>query len=67
MTATTSTTTPQGGETPKPDLGSVTIDGIPVAVPKGTELPMQPACEADAIEGLGEKVRDWWRSLTQRQ
>ena len=36
MTATTNTTPAQGGETPKPDLVSVTIDGIPVAVPKGT-------------------------------
>jgi penicillin-binding protein 1B len=36
---------------------------ISVAVPKGTELPMQPACEADSSEGLGERVMDWWRGL----
>lgn len=35
MTATTTPTTPQG-EAPKPDLVSVSIDGILVAVPKGT-------------------------------
>jgi penicillin-binding protein 1B len=38
---------------------------IMVALPKGTELPMQPACDAGTLEGLGEKVRNWWRSLSQ--
>jgi penicillin-binding protein 1B len=40
---------------------------ISVALPKGTELPMQPSCDAGTLEGLGEKVRSWWRSLTQQQ
>jgi penicillin-binding protein 1B len=39
---------------------------ISVAVPEGIELPMQAGCEADAPEGIGERVRDWWRDLTQQ-
>lgn len=38
---------------------------ILVALPKGAELPMQPACDAGRLEGLGERVRNWWRGLNQ--
>lgn len=47
-----------------PDCGE---DPIAVAVPRGTELPMQPACEANTSEGIGDRVSRWWRGLTQRQ
>jgi penicillin-binding protein 1B len=40
---------------------------IMVALPTGTELPMQPACETGRLEGIGERVRDWWRSISQVQ
>lgn len=36
---------------------------VVVAVPRGTELPMQPACEATTTEGIGERVGRWWRGL----
>jgi penicillin-binding protein 1B len=39
---------------------------IVVAVPRGTELQMQPACEEGALEGLGGQIRDWWREVTQQ-
>jgi penicillin-binding protein 1B len=39
---------------------------ISVAVPEGIELPMQTGCDADVPEGIGERVRDWWRDLTQQ-
>ena len=39
---------------------------VAVAVPRGTVLPMQPACEAAIPERMGERVGRWWRGLTQR-
>lgn len=40
---------------------------ISVALPKGAEVPMQPSCDTGTIEGVGQKVRSWWRGLTQQQ
>ncbi|HWL62833.1 MAG TPA: penicillin-binding protein 1B [Steroidobacteraceae bacterium] len=40
---------------------------IMVALPRGTELPMQPDCDTGTLEGIGEKVRNWWRSIGQVQ
>lgn len=36
---------------------------ISVAVPQGTQLPMRPGCEAGVLDGIGERAREWWRSV----
>jgi penicillin-binding protein 1B len=36
-----------------------------VAVPRGTGLPMHPDCDAGSLEGIGERVRNWWRNFSQ--
>lgn len=41
---------------------------VVVAVPRGTELPMQPACEAGEGEPeyLGDRISRWWRGVRER-
>jgi penicillin-binding protein 1B len=46
----------------KPGCGN---NVIAVAVPQGTELPMKPGCEPGVLEGVGERVGKWWKSITQ--
>lgn len=36
---------------------------VVIAVPRGTELPMLPACDTSTPEGIGERVGRWWRGL----
>ncbi len=36
---------------------------IMVAVPSGTELPAKPGCEHSALGAIGERAREWWRSI----
>jgi penicillin-binding protein 1B len=38
-------------------------DLVMVAVPTGTELPAKPGCEPSAFGTLGERAREWWRSV----
>jgi penicillin-binding protein 1B len=38
-------------------------DLVMVAVPTGTELPAKPGCEPGAFGTLGERAREWWRSV----
>jgi len=46
-----------------PDCGE---DPVAVAVPRGTTIPMQPACETGVLEEFGEKAKEWWRGITQQ-
>ena len=36
---------------------------VMVAVPSGTELPAKPGCERSALGAIGERAREWWRSI----
>lgn len=47
----------------RPDCGE---EPIAVAVPKGTTLPMQPACETNAFGEFGERAKEWWRGITRQ-
>jgi hypothetical protein len=38
-------------------------DLIMVAVPSGTQLPAKPGCETGVFGTLGERAREWWRSV----
>ena len=46
----------------RPDCGE---EPIAVAVPKGTIIPMLPACETTVFGEFGERAREWWRSIIQ--
>lgn len=45
----------------KPGCGE---DLIAIAVPRGTQLPVRPGCEAGVFEEIGDKARELWRSIT---
>jgi penicillin-binding protein 1B len=45
----------------KPGCGEEVIS---IAVPLGVELPAKPGCEAGVVEGIGERVGEWWRGIT---
>jgi penicillin-binding protein 1B len=45
----------------RPDCGE---EPIIIAVPKGTQIPMQSACGTNVFGELGEKVGEWWKGLT---
>ena len=51
----------------RPDCGQ---EPIAIAVPRGTEIPMQAACETNVFgefgDKVGDKVGEWWRNLTRR-
>lgn len=47
----------------RPDCGE---EPIAVAVPKGTTLPMQPACESNVFGEFGERAKEWWRGVTRQ-
>lgn len=36
---------------------------ISIPVPIGTELPVQPGCEASLLGRIGERAREWWQGL----
>jgi len=36
---------------------------VMVAVPSGTELPAKPGCEQSTLGRIGERAREWWRSV----
>jgi penicillin-binding protein 1B len=36
---------------------------VMVAVPSGTQLPEKPGCERSALGQIGERAREWWRSI----
>jgi penicillin-binding protein 1B len=36
---------------------------VMVAVPSGTELPAKPGCEQGVLGTIGERAREWWRSV----
>jgi penicillin-binding protein 1B len=38
-------------------------DLVMVAVPTGTQLPARPGCESNVFGELGERAREWWRSV----
>lgn len=38
-------------------------DLVMVAVPAGTQLPARPGCESNVFGELGERAREWWRSV----
>jgi penicillin-binding protein 1B len=38
-------------------------DLVMVAVPTGTQLPARPGCESNVFDELGERAREWWRSV----
>ena len=38
-------------------------DLVMVAVPTGTQLPARPGCESTVFGELGERAREWWRSV----
>jgi len=47
----------------RPDCGD---EPISIAVPKGTQLPMQPSCETNVFGEFGERAREWWRGVTRQ-
>lgn len=47
----------------RPDCGE---EPIAIAVPKGTELPMQSSCEGNVFGEIGEKAKEWWRGVTRQ-
>ena len=47
----------------RPDCGE---EPISIAVPKGTQLPMQPASETNVFGEFGERAKDWWRGITRQ-
>jgi penicillin-binding protein 1B len=46
----------------RPDCGE---EPIAVAVPKGTTIPMLPACETTVFGEFGERAKEWWRRIIQ--
>lgn len=44
----------------QPDCGEEVIQ---VAVPRGTQLPNAPGCAPGVLDGLGERAKEWWRSI----
>ncbi len=38
-------------------------DLVTIAVPSGTQLPVRPGCETSVFSELGERAREWWRSV----
>ncbi|HVF18530.1 MAG TPA: penicillin-binding protein 1B [Steroidobacteraceae bacterium] len=38
---------------------------ISVALPPDAQLPVKAGCESGVIESVGDRVGDWWRSITQ--
>jgi penicillin-binding protein 1B len=38
-------------------------DLVMVAVPTGTQLPARPGCESNVFGEIGERAREWWRSV----
>lgn len=44
----------------KPGCGE---EVITIAVPKGTQLPVKPGCEAEALDGVAARARSWLRSI----
>ncbi|MBL8268193.1 penicillin-binding protein 1B [Steroidobacter sp.] len=48
----------------RPDCGE---QPIAIAVPKGTQLPMQPSCSTNVFGEFGEKAKEWWRGVTRQQ
>lgn len=47
----------------RPDCGE---QPIAIALPKGTELPMQPSCGTNVFGEFGERAKDWWRGVTRQ-
>lgn len=47
----------------RPDCGE---EPISIAVPKGTELPMQPSCQTNVFGEFGDKAKEWWRGITRQ-
>jgi len=47
----------------RPDCGE---EPISIAVPRGTQLPMQPACQTNVFGEFGERAREWWRGITRQ-
>ncbi|WP_129782511.1 penicillin-binding protein 1B [Peristeroidobacter soli] len=47
----------------RPDCGE---EPIAIAVPKGTELQMQPSCSSNVFGEIGEKAKEWWRGVTRQ-
>lgn len=47
----------------RPDCGE---EPIAVALPKGTTLAMQPACESNVFGTFGERAKQWWRGVTRQ-
>ena len=37
---------------------------IVIAIPKGTQIPMQSACGTNVFGEIGEKVGEWWKGVT---
>jgi penicillin-binding protein 1B len=38
-------------------------DLVMVAVPSGTQLPVRPGCETSLFGEIGDRAREWWRSV----
>ena len=38
-------------------------DLVTIAVPSGTQLPVRPGCETSLFGEIGDKAREWWRSV----
>jgi penicillin-binding protein 1B len=38
-------------------------DLVTIAVPSGTQLPAKPGCERSVFGEIGERAREWWRSV----
>ena len=36
---------------------------ISMPIPKGTQLPVAPGCETGVFGEIGERAREWWRSI----
>jgi penicillin-binding protein 1B len=47
----------------RPDCGD---EPIAIAVPKGTQLPMQPACQTNVFGEIGDRAKEWWRGITRQ-
>lgn len=47
----------------RPDCGD---EPIAIAIPKGTQLPMQPACQSNVFGEIGERAREWWHGVTRQ-
>lgn len=44
----------------KPGCGE---EAISIAVPRGTQLPALEGCGVGVFEGVGERAKEWWRSI----